>query len=112
MALRTGPLGAIADQAARITSQSLGSGHARAVHRLLRCGALECAFRAAGLIGRPGIAHHRPLPIEFRVMTDEVLVVEGQPAAGGHVARNARPCEDRIVQGEKPGAAAKRSAAG
>lgn len=45
-------------------------------------------------------------------MPEEVFVVEGQATAGGHVVRNSRTCEDGIVQGEEPWAAAKSSAAG
>jgi hypothetical protein len=56
--------------------------------------------------------HRRRSPIELREVTEQILVVEGQPTARRDVARNLRPMEDNVVERAQPLAVAQRLAAG
>src|SRR5437016_13183513 len=50
--------------------------------------------------------------IQLGVMTEQILVVEGQPTARGDVVRDSRPIEDNVVQRAQPRAVAKCPPAG
>jgi len=52
-----------------------------------------------------------PSAIEFRVVAEQILVIEGLPPLGGDVACDARAGEDRIVQSTQPRTMAKLTAA-